>query len=661
MKLNIRYDLNDMKVVSVNDMIHMSSWSLATEYMVKEKEVVFDGEPVVAKDKKGFSVLICTDEICGLNLQLEPVDGGLRLRCIVENLSDSVIKMERIRFTPGNIKIGEENRSSSFYTNGHQSWSETRSFKNDQEEMVSILPSMVTLQDNPRNLPANVAGNFTSDMFAVISSHDTKSNILLGQGAPFKQFVYIRYQSGIHRNGLKNIQIEIDFGGMILYPNKKIGCDEIYIKADEDPNTLQDWYFQKIAVDSANNQPLPGGWCSWYYYFTGVTEEDIYENLDAMRQHDVNWKYFVLDDGYQTAVGDWLSINNKFSGGLKKVARHISEFGMVPGIWMAPFIARRNSRLYHEHRDWFLTDSKGNPVKAGWNPNWGIGGNFYALDTTNPGFQDYLRHVVHTMVHEWGFKYLKLDFTYAASLYGTAFNQTFSSAERLTNGYRIIREAAGKDVVILGCGSPLSPAIGHVDAMRIGPDVAPYWFATYRYHLTRDPHALCTMFAIRSILNRCQMHRRLWINDPDCILLRDTDTKLTREERMSLVNAVVITGGMYLLSDRLSLLKNEVWHDIDKIEKMVQEADRGKTIALDYMENEIPELVYNSKGYFAVFNFADKTVDKKISMNTSLSALIHPGIRLVEVWSNAEYTVTKDGIDLGRMKPHSSLLCRIKK
>ncbi|HMB20857.1 MAG TPA: hypothetical protein VKQ10_07305, partial [Spirochaetota bacterium] len=316
---------------------------------------------------------------------------------------------------------------------------------------------------------------------------------------------------------------------------------------------------------------------------------------------------------------------------------------------------------YHEHKGWFLTDRKGNPVKAGWNPNWGIGGNFYALDTTNPEFQDYLQHVVHTMVHEWGFKYLKLDFTYAASLYGTAFNQTFSSAERLTNGYRIIRKAAGKDVVILGCGSPLSPAIGHVDAMRIGPDVAPYWFATYRYHLTRDPHALCTRFAIRSILNRCQMHRRLWINDPDCILLRDTDTKLTRDERMSLVNAVIITGGMYLLSDRLSLLKNEVWNDIDKIEKMVQEADRGKTMALDYMENEIPELVYNSKGYLAVFNFSNKAVDKNISMNTSLSALLHPGVRLVDVWSNAEYTVSKDGVDLGRMKPHSSLLCRIEK
>ncbi|MFW5709993.1 MAG: glycoside hydrolase family 36 protein, partial [Bacteroidota bacterium] len=464
MKLNIRYELNDMKVVSVNDMIHLSSWSLASEYRVNGKVVIFDVEPVVAKGKKGFPEIVCTDEVCKLNLQLEPADGGVRFRCHVENLSGSIINMERIRFTPGTIKIGDGKGRSRFFTNGYQSWSETRSFKENQKEMVSLLPSMVILQDNPRNLPSKTAGEFTSDMFAVISSHDYKSNILVGQGAPFKQFLYIRYNSNIHTSGTPNLQLEIDFGGMTLYPDKKIECDEIYIKADEDPNKLQDWYFKKIAVDNAKKQSLPGGWCSWYYYFTGITEKDIYENLDAMRQHDVNWKYFVLDDGYQTAVGDWLSINKKFPGGLKKVAQHISEFGMVPGIWMAPFIARRNSRLYKEHKDWFLTDRKGKPVKAGWNPNWGIGGNFYALDTTNPQFQDYLGNVVHTMVHEWGFKYLKLDFTYAASLYGSAFNQTLSSAERLTHGYHLIRRAAGKDVVILGCGSPLSPAIGHVDA-----------------------------------------------------------------------------------------------------------------------------------------------------------------------------------------------------
>jgi len=650
-----------MKVVSSDDRVQLSSWSLACEYRVNEKKKIFDGEPEIEKTRKGISNVICSDDICALRLLLELVDGGLRVRCRVSNISQYIVTMEKIRLSSFSLKMGSSNNNRRFFTNGYQSWSETRSFKADEKSMVSILPSMVTLQDNARNLPSDISGEFTSDMFAVISDSDNNVNILIGQGNPFNQFFYVRYISGANKTGSENLQMEFDFGGMILYPGKKVECDEIYFKADEEPNELQSWYFNKIAVANAKKQPLPAGWCSWYYYYTGITETDIYENLDAMRQNHINWKYFVLDDGYQTAVGDWLSINNKFPNGLRKVTRHISEFSMVPGIWLAPFIARRNSQLYNEHRDWFLTDKNGKPIKAGWNPNWGIGGNFYALDTTNPDFQNYLCHVVHTMVHEWGFKYLKLDFTYAASLYGLAFNQELSSAERLTLGYRLIRKAAGNDVIILGCGSPLSPAIGHVDAMRIGPDVAPYWFAKYRYHLTRDPHALCTKFAIRNILNRCQMHRRLWINDPDCILLRDTDTKLTPEERMSLVNAVIVTGGMYLLSDRLSILKNDVWQDIKKIEKLVKDADEGNPMALDYMENDIPELVYNSRGYLAVFNFADKDVKKTISIKSYLHDVIHPAIRLVDVWNDTKYTVNRNVIDFGIMKPHSSLLCRIEK
>ena len=142
----------------------------------------------------------------------------------------------------------------------------------------------------------------------------------------------------------------------------------------------------------------------------------------------------------------------------------------------------------------------------------------------------------------------------------------------------------------------MSPVRGLVDAMRIGPDVAPYWSARY-------PHALCIKSAIRNIFNRCQMHRQLWINDPDCLLLRDTDTRLTHNERMSLANAMIITRGMGIVPDRLAKLAPEAWEWLSEIEDLVRECDQGRPWPLDIMEREIPELVYNSKGYLAVFNF----------------------------------------------------------
>ncbi len=660
MNLKINYDTNDIRILSSEARIQLASWSLACEYSISEQNKIFDAEPVVEKKRNSVLQMRSSDEACDLRIRVKNDDGLVRINCTLVSIAQVPITIEKIRFTSCKFKTGAHDATRCF-VNGYQSWSETRSFDYTSKEMVSILPSMVTLQDNHRNLPPDRAGVFTSDMFTVIGDIVDNVYFLAGQGRLFKQFLYTRFNSGVREGDSGNLQLELDFGGLVVYPGKEIECDEIYLLVDNDPNRIQERYFRLISAENAAGLPLPGGWCSWYYYFTEVSEKDVYENLDAIRQHKINWKYFVIDDGYQKAVGDWLSINDKFPGGLQKAASHIKEFGMVPGIWLAPFIARRNSNLYHEHKDWFLSDEEGKPVKAGWNPNWGIGGNFYALDTTNPEFQDYLQEVIRTMVHEWGFKYLKLDFVYAASIYGLAFNREISSAERLSLGYQLIRKAAGKDVVILGCGSPLSPAIDHVDAMRIGPDVAPYWFATYRYHLTRDPHALCTYFAIRSILNRCQMHRRLWINDPDCILLRDTDTRLSFEERMSLVNAVIVTGGMYLLSDRLATLAGETWDTIDKIEELVRDADRGAARALDYMEKEVPELVYNSRGYLAVFNFSDKPIQKNIPMNPHLKRVIPTGSRLIDVWTGVEYKVTRDGFEVGTMEPHSSILFRVKK
>ncbi|MBM4431460.1 MAG: hypothetical protein FJ026_14115 [Chloroflexi bacterium] len=199
-----------------------------------------------------------------------------------------------------------------------------------------------------------------------------------------------------------------------------------------------------------------------------------------------------------------------------------------------------------------------------------------------------------------------------------------------------------------------------VDALRIGPDVAPYWFAKYRYGLMRDPHALCTTFAIRSALNRCQMHRRLWVNDPDCLLLRDTETKLTPDERLSLVHAVIITGGMYVISDRLSRLPDAMWQWMDRIEELVQVCDGGRPWALDYMERETPEAVYNSVGYLAVFNFQERAVQKQVPLGRYLHGVVGPSACWQDVWSGEQFACQDGLLDVGLLRPHASRLLRLR-
>ncbi|HEV2460194.1 MAG TPA: glycoside hydrolase family 36 protein, partial [Ktedonobacterales bacterium] len=153
---------------------------------------------------------------------------------------------------------------------------------------------------------------------------------------------------------------------------------------------------------------MPAGWCSWYYYFAGVTEADVLENLAQARALRAALPFDIMqvDDGYQTAIGDWLSVNEKFPRGMRFLADRIREAGFRPGIWLAPFTVAANSRLAREHPDWLIHDDRGQTVFGG--HNWDT--DLYGLDTSHPSAREWLGRLFRIIVNEWGFDYLKLDF-----------------------------------------------------------------------------------------------------------------------------------------------------------------------------------------------------------------------------------------------------------
>ncbi len=87
----------------------------------------------------------------------------------------------------------------------------------------------------------------------------------------------------------------------------------------------------------------------------------------------------------------------------------------------------------------------------------------------------------------------------------------------------LIREAAGPDTYLLGCGAPLGPSLGIVDGMRIGTDTAPDWEPKYmgiELLFPNDPDIPSAKNALQNTISRSAMHNRWWHNDPDCLLLR---------------------------------------------------------------------------------------------------------------------------------------------
>jgi alpha-galactosidase len=304
-----------------------------------------------------------------------------------------------------------------------------------------------------------------------------------------------------------------------------------------------------------------------------VTPEQVRANTRLAAAHDLD--VVQVDDGYQAAIGDWLATNDRWREGTHAIARDIAAAGRRPGIWTAPFLAGADSALAREHPDWMVAHGTGAPLRAMYNPAWG--GWAWALDTTRAEVLDHLRRTYAALAAE-GWTYHKIDFCYAAALLGGRVSgRTTTRAEALRAGLEAVREGIGPDAFLVGCGCPLAQAVGVVDAMRVSPDVAPHWEPRSSWPGLAET-AVAARNAVTASALRAPLHRRLWINDPDCVLLRPSATELTPEQRRQLADVVGGTGGFTVVSDDLSLYGDEEWAALNGLRSLAPSVDAPLTI-----------------------------------------------------------------------------------
>src|ERR1700678_177885 len=161
---------------------------------------------------------------------------------------------------------------------------------------------------------------------------------------------------------------------------------------------------------------IPPVWCSWYQYYSDVTQADVLANLAAMDALRVPVGGVQVDDGYESCPGDWLAPSGRFPDLPGLIAR-ISDTGRRAGIWIAPMLAGRSSELFASHPDWVVRDPRtGEPVYAGAVCR----DSCAALDLTHPDAAGYLAAVLGTM-RSWGVNYFKIDFCYAGAVEGTRY------------------------------------------------------------------------------------------------------------------------------------------------------------------------------------------------------------------------------------------------
>ena len=316
-----------------------------------------------------------------------------------------------------------------------------------------------------------------------------------------------------------------------------------------------DKYFALLGIAPCT-APRINGYTSWYNRYEDISEESISSDLAGFAKQEKLPDVFQIDDGYESAVGDWLDVDGKkFPSGMKAAAEKIESAGMKPGLWLAPFAAEKESKLAANHPEWLLRDEKGEPVVGG--SNWS---GFYGLDIYNEDFREYLKEVFRTVIEEWGYKLLKLDFLYACSIVPRK-NKT--RAEVMYDGMDFIRELCGS-VPVIGCGVPLAPAFGKVEYCRIGCDVSLSWDdAVYMRPMHSERPS--TKKTVLNTIFRRQLDGRAFRCDPDVYLLRDDNIKLSAEEKKTLAVVNSLFGGVLFTSDDPATYSDEAKKIYEKV------------------------------------------------------------------------------------------------
>jgi alpha-galactosidase len=225
-------------------------------------------------------------------------------------------------------------------------------------------------------------------------------------------------------------------------------------------------------------------------------------------------------------MGESLARRPSF-GSLERVVDAVRGSGRRVGIWLAPFLVGRDTTVAREHPDWLMGDA---------GENWGT--TLAGLDLTHPGVRDHLVRCFDEITR-LGVDYVKLDFLYGGALPGRRHTAGTTAVEAYRSGMQLIRDAVGPQTYLLGCGAPLLPSLGLVDAMRVSSDT---------YHEGGEDGSVGLRGQL-SLEGRTWQHGRLWVTDPDCVVARPSFP--LRHEWAEIARR---SGGLRSVSDRLDEL-----------------------------------------------------------------------------------------------------------
>lgn len=435
----------------------------------------------------------------------------------------------------------EYEKNEKFFVNGYQSW--TTSGEMSAEDIYRGTTPLAGVTKYTKDM-AITSGDYAFTRYEPRPGFfHSFTYTYLRRGDEFELFGSLSERNGytvFYSDMEKHIfSVEKDVEGLtISEPYEMFDIVRVVGGYDE----VFDKYFAAMSLPAKKHIDRLTGYTSWYNYFQKIDENIILRDLKGLSRARESVNIFQIDDGYEPFVGDWLDYNGKdFPNGMKTIADAVHREGYLAGIWLAPFnVQRGKSRILKEHPDWLIRNPDGKPQLGcvAW-------GGAYTLDIYNPEVREHLKNVFDTVLNDWGYDMVKLDFLYS---------QCRTPRDNKTRGtimceaMDFLRECVG-DKLILGCGVPLGPAFGVVDACRISCDVDLSYGGKFYNSMSINNELPSAQNAINNSMFRRHLNGRAFLNDPDVFFLRDHNLTFTWEQKLLLAKINNLFGRVLFVSD----------------------------------------------------------------------------------------------------------------
>ena len=435
----------------------------------------------------------------------------------------------------------EYEKNEKFFVNGYQSW--TTSGEMSAEDIYRGTTPLAGVTKYTKDM-AITSGDYAFTRYEPRPGFfHSFTYTYLRRGDEFELFGSLSERNGytvFYSDMEKHIfSVEKDVEGLtISEPYEMFDIVRFVGSYDE----VFDKYFAAMSLPAKKRVDRLTGYTSWYNYFQKIDENIVLRDLKGLSRARESVNIFQIDDGYEPFVGDWLDYNGKdFPNGMKTIADAVHREGYLAGIWLAPFnVQRGKSRILKEHPDWLIRNPDGKPQLGcvAW-------GGAYTLDIYNPEVREHLKKVFDTVLNDWGYDMVKLDFLYS---------QCRTPRDNKTRGtimceaMDFLRECVG-DKLILGCGVPLGPAFGVVDACRISCDVDLSYGGKFYNSMSINNELPSAQNAINNSMFRRHLNGRAFLNDPDVFFLRDRNLTFTWEQKLLLAKINNLFGRVLFVSD----------------------------------------------------------------------------------------------------------------